>query len=128
MRTLLLTAGLYFFSQPIHGAGKYLQVDYPASTAANQLQIAVTYTMWIPDDVARFRAVLEASGAWSQHRAGQARAALWSEIGDGLLAQFRAAPQVAARLAASERDVMAGTQTPADAARGLFKLFLTGAR
>jgi pimeloyl-ACP methyl ester carboxylesterase len=66
MRTLLLTAGLYFFSQPIHGAGKYLQVDYPASTAANQLQIAVTYTMWIPDDVARFRCVIV-----HQHGAGR---------------------------------------------------------
>src|SRR6266851_3219236 len=37
------------------------------------------------DDVARFRAILEASGAWPRRRAEQARAALWAEIGDGLL-------------------------------------------
>ena len=51
------------------------------------------------DDVARFRAALEASGAWGRRRAEQARAALWQEIGDGLLERFRAAPEVAARLA-----------------------------
>ncbi len=54
------------------------------------------------DDVARFRAALEASGAW-QRRAEQARAALWQEIGDGLVESFRAAPEIAARLAAIER-------------------------
>lgn len=53
-------------SRPIHGAGKYLQVEYPPSTASNQLQIGVTYTMWIPDDVARFRCVIV-----HQHGAGR---------------------------------------------------------
>src|SRR6478672_11807543 len=51
------------------------------------------------DDVIRFRATLETSGEWQRRRAGQARAALWREIGDGLLERFRAAPEVAARLA-----------------------------
>src|SRR5580658_2203346 len=49
------------------------------------------------DDVARFRALLEASGEWTCRRAEQARAALFAEIGDGLLARFRTAPAVAAR-------------------------------
>jgi LAO/AO transport system kinase len=75
------------------------------------------------DDVARYRARLEASGAWSARRAGQARAALFTEIGDGLLAQFRAAPQVAARLADIETEVMAGLRTAADGARELLKVF-----
>ncbi|MFI4988037.1 MAG: methylmalonyl Co-A mutase-associated GTPase MeaB, partial [Alphaproteobacteria bacterium] len=48
------------------------------------------------DDVARFRAALQASGAWERRRAEQARAALWAEIGDSLLERFRAAPVVAA--------------------------------
>ena len=64
------------------------------------------------------------TGAWSRRRAEQARAALWSEIGDGLSAQFRAAPHIAARLAAVEHGVMAGARTPADGARVLLKLFL----
>ena len=76
------------------------------------------------DDVARFRAALEASGAWQRRRAEQARAALWQEIGDGLLDRFRAAPEIAARLAAVEREVSAGTATPAAAARQLLATFL----
>ncbi len=76
------------------------------------------------DDVARFRAALEASGDWTRRRADQARAALFTEIGDGLLAQFRAAPRVAARFAEIEREVMEGKRTAADAARELLQKFL----
>jgi len=75
-------------------------------------------------DAARFRAALEASGAWQRRRAGQAQAALWAEIGDGLLDRFRAAPAIAARLAQLEGDVRAGTRTPASAARLLLAAFL----
>jgi LAO/AO transport system kinase len=75
------------------------------------------------DDVDRFRAALEHTGAWSRRRAEQARAALWSEIGDTLLDQFCAAPGVAGRLAAAEEEVTAGTRTPTAAARELLTLF-----
>jgi LAO/AO transport system kinase len=77
------------------------------------------------DEVARFRAALERSGAWLRRRAEQARAALWSEVGDGLLERFRAAPAVARRLATAEQQVMAGTRTPAAAARLLLAAFLS---
>jgi LAO/AO transport system kinase len=76
------------------------------------------------DDAAHFRARLETSGEWQRHRAEQARAALLTEIGDGLLAQFRAAPQVASRFRDIERAVMEGARTPADGARELLRLFL----
>ncbi len=75
------------------------------------------------DDVARFRAALQATGAWERRRAEQTRAALWAEIDDGLLERFRAEPGVAARLAAIEREVTAGTRTPAAAARLLLAAF-----
>jgi LAO/AO transport system kinase len=78
------------------------------------------------DDVARFSAALKRSDAWTRRRAEQARAALWSEIGDGLLEQFRAAPAVAHRLAAIEEEVTAGTRTPTAAARTLFAAFFGG--
>ena len=78
------------------------------------------------DDVARFRAALEQSGAWSRRRAEQARVALWSEIGDSLLEHFRSAPAVAHRLATVEREVMAGTRTPTAAAHALLAAFLGG--
>ena len=31
--------------------GRYVKVDYPASSSADELQVAVTYTFWIPDGV-----------------------------------------------------------------------------
>jgi len=76
------------------------------------------------DDVARFRAALEATGAWDRRRAEQQRAALWHEIGDGLLERFRAAPAVAARIPEIEHEVTAGMRTPATAARLLLAAFL----
>src|ERR1700736_3426495 len=76
------------------------------------------------DDIACFRAALERTGIWSRRRAEQARAALWSEIGDSLLDHFRAAPAVARHLAAAEQEVIAGTRTPTAAARALLAAFL----
>jgi len=76
------------------------------------------------DDVARFRATLEAAGLWRERRADQARAALWTELGDGLIERFRAAPAIAARLGEIEREVAAGERTPAAAARELLERFL----
>jgi len=80
------------------------------------------------DEVAQFRAALEQSGAWSRRRAEQARAALWSEIGDNLLEHFRTAPAVASRLATIEQQVMAGTRTPAAAAQTLLAALVSGDR
>ena len=33
------------------GAGRYVQVEYPPSTAANELQVGVTYVLWIPGGI-----------------------------------------------------------------------------
>ena len=74
-------------------------------------------------EVERFHTVLECTGAWSQRRAAQARAALWAEIGDSLLDCFRATPTVAQRLASLEAEVIAGTRTPTAAARQLLAMF-----
>lgn len=76
------------------------------------------------EDVAVFRAALQASGARGRQRAEQARAALLAEIGDGLIARFRAAPAVAAQFAAIEREVIEGRRTPAAAAHVLLAAFL----
>src|SRR4029077_4988508 len=81
----------------------------------------------VGEDVARFRAALDASGAWARRRAEQARAALWAEIGDSLLDRFRAMPAINARLAKIEREGAAGKRTPAAAARVLLAAFLGSA-
>jgi pimeloyl-ACP methyl ester carboxylesterase len=50
---------------PQEHVGRYFQVDYPASTVAGELPIAVTYTIWIPDGAKRLRGVIV-----HQHGAG----------------------------------------------------------
>ena len=47
------------------GAGRYVQVEYPPSTAANELQVGVTYDLWIPGGAPRLRCVIV-----HQHGAG----------------------------------------------------------
>ncbi len=57
---------LFALAAAARGAGgQYVKVDYPASTAPGELQIAVTYTIWIPDGVPRLRGVIV-----HQHGAG----------------------------------------------------------
>ena len=67
---------------------------------------------------------LEASGALAERRAAQARAALWSEIGEGLIEALRADAAVAARLPALEAEVAARRLTPSAAARQALAAFL----
>src|SRR5260370_26459752 len=43
---------------PSSGAGRYLQVAYPPSTTKGELQIGVTHTLWIPDNIKTVRAVI----------------------------------------------------------------------
>jgi LAO/AO transport system kinase len=93
----------------------------PPVRAVSALIGAGVDAIW--EDVARFRAVLEASGEWTRRRAEQSRAALWNEIGDGLRDAFRAAPDVVSRLAEVEQSVMSGVRTPAEGARELLRLF-----
>jgi len=47
------------------GAGQYFKVDYPAASNTNGLQIAVAYTLWVPDGALRLRAIIV-----HQHGAG----------------------------------------------------------
>jgi LAO/AO transport system kinase len=92
-----------------------------AVRAVSALTGAGVHSVW--DDIARFRAALEATGSWEERRAEQARVALWQEIGDGLLERFRAAPETAALLPGIEREVSTGNRTPAAAAGLLLAAF-----
>jgi LAO/AO transport system kinase len=75
-------------------------------------------------DIDHFRAALEDTSAWSHRRAEQARAALWSEIGDSLLDRFRGSPGVARLRARVEEEVVKGSRTPTSAAQQLLASFL----
>jgi hypothetical protein len=41
-----------------HGAGRYLEVNYPASDKHGELQLGVTYTLWLPDDATELRGII----------------------------------------------------------------------
>src|SRR5258706_15576979 len=62
---LLLAISVIGFAETTRGAGQYLKVDYPASGASNELQVAVTYTFWIPKSVKTIRGIIV-----HQHGAG----------------------------------------------------------
>jgi hypothetical protein len=49
-----------------HGAGSYFEVEYPPSAAPGELQVGVTYILWIPDGVTHLRGVVV-----HQHGAGR---------------------------------------------------------
>jgi LAO/AO transport system kinase len=68
-------------------------------------------------------AAARASGALTRRRAAQSQAALWREIGDGLLDRFRADERVGRLLKALEGKVAAGKLTPAAAARQALDAF-----
>src|SRR5882672_7573804 len=53
------------FTEAGQGAWPYIKVDYPASAASNELQVAVSYTLWIPDGVKTLRGIIV-----HQHGAG----------------------------------------------------------
>src|SRR5689334_19724973 len=71
------------------------------------------------DLVERHRAVMTASGERARRRAGQARAALWREVGEGLIEAFRSDRRIAPELAKVEARVAAGEETALSAARHL---------
>jgi hypothetical protein len=63
--TLLLAVELACVTGAMRAAGTYVKLDYPASTASNELQVAVTYTVWIPEGVKMLRGIIV-----HQHGAG----------------------------------------------------------
>jgi LAO/AO transport system kinase len=72
--------------------------------------------------VERFMTAVGEQGV-SRRRADQARAWMWNEVGETLLAELRKHPGVRKLVPALERDVEAGRATPAAAARLMLKAF-----
>jgi LAO/AO transport system kinase len=76
------------------------------------------------ETVGRFRRMQSERGALEAKRARQAKAWMWNEVSESLLAALKADPEVARQLAALEAEVTAGRITPTVAALGLLKSFL----
>jgi len=68
----------------------------------------------------------DAVGEIAKRRGEQARAWMWGEIGETLLAALKRHPGVRSQIADLERDVIAGRIPPAKAARRMIETFLSG--
>jgi LAO/AO transport system kinase len=73
--------------------------------------------------VERYRTTMTASGAFAARRAEQARAWLWSEATENLLASLRSHPGVGKRVEEIEKAVAAGKLSPTAGARRLLEAF-----
>ena len=78
------------------------------------------------DAACRHARAQKASGDFDRRRSDQARAWMWDEISETLMADFRADPQIAGPLPGFEAKVSAGLMPPGLAARKLVATFKRG--
>jgi len=76
--------------------------------------------------VGAYRTVLDGSGEIAVRRARQARAAMWAEVSESLMAALRRHPGVMEMVAGLEARVAAGEMSPTSAAETLIGAFLGG--
>ncbi|MBK1670006.1 methylmalonyl Co-A mutase-associated GTPase MeaB [Rhodovibrio sodomensis] len=74
--------------------------------------------------IREYRQAMDTSGDLAKRRAGQARAWMWNELEESLIAAFKKHPEVARDLPELERAVTAGDLPAAAAARRLRRTFL----
>jgi LAO/AO transport system kinase len=74
--------------------------------------------------IQRHQAVLTESGEKQGRRAAQAQAALWADLGEGLIAALKRREAIAERIPVIEAQVRDGAMTPMAGARHLLALFL----
>jgi len=74
--------------------------------------------------IERHQAAMDAAGEKTRRRAAQAQAALWHDLGDGMIAALKRKPAIADRIPEIEAAVAAGTMTSMAGARRLLGLFL----
>jgi pimeloyl-ACP methyl ester carboxylesterase len=54
----LFTPALALISGTANAAGTYFEVGYPAAAEPSELQLGVSYTLWIPDKAPKIRAII----------------------------------------------------------------------
>jgi LAO/AO transport system kinase len=74
--------------------------------------------------IERHQATMTKAGEKARRRSAQAQAALWADLGDGMIDALRRRPAIAERIPDIEAAVAAGTMTAMAGARRLLALFL----
>ena len=54
----LMILPLWAHADAASAAGRYLEVTYPPSTDPGELQLGVTYTLWIPEGTEAIRGII----------------------------------------------------------------------
>ena len=93
----------------------------PKAVTCSALQRTGIDEVW--NSVGEFADIMRAGGELQRHRSLQARAWMWKEIRETLVARFEHSPKVAAQIANAEADVVEGKKTPSAAAMELIALF-----
>ena len=114
-----------------HAAADYRSAVHMIRPASPNWRVPVlTCSAMTGDGIAKawrkiedFRAAMTDSGEFSDKRSGQAKAWMWSEIEENLVATLREHPEIKARMAGLEADVAAGTVPPGAAAREMLSIF-----
>lgn len=58
MRTFISSFLALICAGSASAAGKYLEISYPPSTVPGELELGVTYTLWIPEGVPKIRGII----------------------------------------------------------------------
>jgi len=93
----------------------------PETLTISALESRGIDTVW--QALQRYRAAVERAGLWAERRRQQAKAWLWDELKETLLAALAADPRVAGEAGALEEAVAAGRLLPAEAAERMLALF-----
>lgn len=115
-----------------HAAADYRSAVHMIRPASPNWQVPVLTCSALTGDgigdiwekVGEYRQAMAASGELEQRRADQAKAWMWSEIEENLIAALRAHPDVSSTVATLEADVSAGKTAAGAAARKLLSVFL----
>ncbi|PLY15747.1 MAG: methylmalonyl Co-A mutase-associated GTPase MeaB [Sedimenticola sp.] len=103
----------------LHPRTRNWQVPVKTCSALRGIGIAEAWEL-----VCQYRDTLSASGEWSERRAQQARAWMWAETAESLIAALREDERIQHRLPELEQAVMAGRLPPTLAAAELIETFL----
>src|SRR5438270_11995057 len=74
-----------------HGAGHYVEAEYPPSAAPGELQVGVTYILWIPEGVTRLRGVIVHQHGAGRHAANPGATAAYERHWQALAKQWACA-------------------------------------
>jgi len=107
----------------LHPRSANWKVEVRTCSAKDNIGIAEAWQIAL-----QHQEILKSTGQFSQRRADQARAWMWSEVNDSLITELQNDPEVRRQIPALEAAASEGRIAPTIAARQLLELFLEQSR